>query len=587
VSKNPVYIVLAIAFAASSSTACRTRMADDLDGYDCDSRTGVCTPAGGLLYIVSPSGTVYTNANVMVSVGFASGAVAPASVDILSDASSTPIASIGPPWVFTWDTTTVPEGTYQISARARFGSIVDASAPITVVVDRTPPTVLTRTPLPSATNVDLTLPVTVQLSEAALASTVTSSTVVLTAGTTVVPATSALSADGKTLTAKISSRDGIQLPATVKALLPSTITDLAGNALTSNEWSWTAPMWVQRGLVAGVQPSIAVDSKGRLLIATISGLGDMPQLNVARNADGMTWDTTLGSPQGPRGISTVTSPPTIALDASDDNPIIGWSEAQITKGMTAHSAVHFAKWNGSAWAEALGEIAPTADDKDGAAPTLVADGGQLWATWLETPGSYSTHVAKWNNGAWDRSYGSIDHDAVLPQLRVSSSGPVLSWWDPLTRLGGYSHWTGSAWATQTFPSASQVALAFDALHRALVTTADTSGYVTVMKYDAELDALTVPVPRVPVATLPGNIQLAVDDKGRVILAWTDAAGSLPQNVHVARYDGGSWDTSFGVLSALPENTTPAANVKLILMPDGSPVVAWDEGNTSYVWTSNH
>ena len=51
----------------------------------------------------------------------------------------------GPPYAFTWDTAAsargpVPEGIYSITARATVDGHQVTSAPVTVVVDRTPPT---------------------------------------------------------------------------------------------------------------------------------------------------------------------------------------------------------------------------------------------------------------------------------------------------------------------------------------------------------------------------------------------------------------------------------------------------------------
>src|SRR5689334_14018291 len=53
-----------------------------------------------------------------------------------------------------WNTAGVPEGTHTIIAEARFSSGIVRSGPISIVVDRTPPTV-SRTPSSGATNVEL------------------------------------------------------------------------------------------------------------------------------------------------------------------------------------------------------------------------------------------------------------------------------------------------------------------------------------------------------------------------------------------------------------------------------------------------
>lgn len=88
-------------------------------------------------------------------------------------------------------------------------------------------------------------------------------------------------------------------------------------------------------------------------------------------------------------------------------------------------------------------------------------------------------------------------------------------------------------------------------------------------------------------------RLAIDGAGQILVAWMDSDGTT-RNVHLARYDGTTWDTSFETISAIA-GATPAAHPALVITPDGVPVLAWDElldagigaRPSTFIWKSNH
>jgi hypothetical protein len=475
-----------------STGACRTRLAGNLDGYVCDTATGICHPkgdgslgdgmidgalgdstldhpdalqkgdgadttdgelpdgsAGGAgggdgpggdadapapssaISITSPTGTIYVKSTVTFTLRFEGST--PATVDFVSDASTTPLATVGAPYTFTWDTTQVPEGPHQVIARATFGSAVVSSAPVTVIVDRTPPTLVTRTPLPNATNVDLTLPSVVTFSEPLLAATVTATTVQLSTGSTVVSSKMVLSADGKTITSSVTNRQAFALPATVQQTLSNGITDLAGNQLATTAWTWMAPLWISYGSVNGGSPDLAFDSKGGLLLTTTVergaiGSGDY-QVTVARHTGGTSWDTSFGTPQGPEG-STYVGGPSAILAATDDNPIVAWSQFD----SSSPADIHVAKWTGSAWNQTFATLSAEQGNGTGATrPRLApaAAAGQFFVAWVENSQTYvsSVYAARWTGTSWDLGYGGIAKiGAQQPSLRVAGDGqPIVTW----------------------------------------------------------------------------------------------------------------------------------------------------------------
>jgi hypothetical protein len=638
--------------ALAAPIACKTRLASGLNGFVCDAGTGICTPkqgpgghdasvdestdtgvltdatetgtspeggapdadasppadaedtadgddgvGSGQVFISSPTGTVYTNGKVVIQVGFGTGSTVPTSVDILTNMSQMPLASIGAPFSFTWDTTNVPEGSYHVTARAHFGGGAVTSAPVTIIVDRTPPTVLTQVPPPNATNVDLTVPIQVTFSEALLPATVTSSTVQLSIAGNMVPAKAILSADGKTITLTLSQRQALALPATIQELLPGTITDLAGNPLVTTSWTWSAPLWLEFGSVQGGSPDLSIDSKGNLVVCTVAERGATGshdyQVVVARHGTATAWDSSFGTPQGPQGSSFVPGPAAVTI-ATDDNPIVAWPEFS-----TGPSDIHVAKWTGTTWDQSFGTLsAEQGNNTSARQPRLAgATAGQFFVAWAEDSQMYVTSVyaARWTGTSWDLSYGGIAQiGAQQPTLGVSPAGQPNVTWSSSIDGGGLSRWTGSAWASTTFPNFGVVGLAFDSMQRPLITNTDTSAdAILISAYVAASNSFPPAATAMTTAMSPSGARLAVDGLGQILLAWSDSDGTT-RNVHLARFDGMTWDTSFGIISAIDGPNTPAANPALLVTPDGVPVLAWDETDSpagskpsAFVWKSNH
>jgi hypothetical protein len=191
--------------------------------------------------IATPSATSYVSTQTLPIQVSTIGAL-PSSVDLLLDGAT--IATIGSPFEYTLATSSLAAGTHSLVAAGHFGSATVDSAPRTIVVDRTSPTIVSRTPANGASNVHVADPIVVQFSEPVLASSVTGSAVTLSYAGAAIGYSTSLSIDGKSLTVvPASPTDG---GGSFTLSLTSVITDLAGNALTSGplSWSWTSPQWL-------------------------------------------------------------------------------------------------------------------------------------------------------------------------------------------------------------------------------------------------------------------------------------------------------------------------------------------------------
>jgi hypothetical protein len=163
--------------------------------------------------------------------------------------------------------------------------------------------------------------------------------------------------------------------------------------------------------------------------------------------------------------------------------------------------------------------------------------------------------------------------ANAPALRVDQSGqPIVSWIGGVSS-SGVSTWTGSAWATTNFPSTYSSSLALDKTGRPVVAFVDGSS-VRVRYVDANAEEYASPI---SAPSDPQGPRLAIDSQGRAVVAWSEADVSA-RVVKVMRWTGSEWDTTFGVLDALPAKGTDGAAGAIAIGADDLPIVVWQESD---------
>jgi hypothetical protein len=311
---------------------------------------GSCQAAYGLSLSTSlapaPDGRIHASRNVPLVVDVTGGEP---SVE-LSLVGGGRLQVLGPPaYAFTWDTSTLVQGAHQVVATARGGGRTYSSLPLEIVVDRTAPQVIARSPQPgtaAAASADWSSPITVQFSEAMDGSTLLApGNVVTLAGTAALPATLATSADGTTLT--------IQLTAPppspdVTVTLQRGITDLAGNSLAATSWKLVFPEWLvlpapfDAGLSAtgALDVRLVVDVLGRPVAAfNVAGARSGLGTKVIRRWTGEAWqDLPL------TGASSAGCVGGLALDPAGQ-PVMAWDQTPPASALVVCTA----QWSGSAW----------------------------------------------------------------------------------------------------------------------------------------------------------------------------------------------------------------------------------------------
>ena len=150
---------------------------------------------------------------------------------------------VPPAYEYSWDTTKAVEASYVLTAEVAFSNETAKSAPVTIVVDRTPPTI-SRTPSPGAVDVMLRAPIQVAFSEPIVLSRAPEATFTLSSDGAIVPTDITLDSQGQTATIGIGDPSALPLPTTLVATITGPITDRAGNpaALPSSDWFWDVPI---------------------------------------------------------------------------------------------------------------------------------------------------------------------------------------------------------------------------------------------------------------------------------------------------------------------------------------------------------
>jgi Big-like domain-containing protein len=176
-------------------------------------------------------GTVFASDSVNVTVEFQ--AVVADSVELFIDGKSE--TRLESPYTYDWDSSAVPEGPHPLHLQALDRGELLVSPQRVVMVDRTPPQLVLRKPLPGSTYVRRDALVQAEFSEPIKASSVSEGTVLLFVAGTRQTARIELSSDGKVLT--VSPLNGASSSGTA-SLYMRDVTDLAGNKPQESAWTW-------------------------------------------------------------------------------------------------------------------------------------------------------------------------------------------------------------------------------------------------------------------------------------------------------------------------------------------------------------
>ncbi|MFY1826968.1 Ig-like domain-containing protein [Myxococcus fulvus] len=415
------------------------------------------TDVRGEVRLRTPEATTYTKGVLDISLEVTGHP--PDRVELLWDGEV--LAVLESPYTYALDTTGVAEGEHRLGAQLVFGETVLEGEERLVVVDRTAPRVVSRSPEPGAANVWVKDSFQAVFSEPMQASSVTSTSVRLMVENAETTRTVLLSADRKTMT--VAPAAPISAPASAAITLTSVLTDLAGNALEvpTGAWNWEHPkvrfeisgpiFEKDSGSIHAQRYAFGSDRQGHAFIIQAENFLTYGQLRVYSNA-GSDW-AELGRGLEARPTGFEPNQPTLRFDPGDGSPVVAWHEGN---GSNEDERVYVARWTGAQWRYLGGPTGIVPEHPSSLYPVMNLDavGNPLVAFFSDTENT--TYVYRWTGMTWESIGGSltapVEWDSSRPMGVVASPSSntvfvaLLGTKDDVPKLA-LAQWDGTEWKT--------------------------------------------------------------------------------------------------------------------------------------------
>jgi hypothetical protein len=517
-----------------------------------------------------------------------------------SGASFTPAADL------TYSTTYTATLTTAISDSAGNTLATAYSWGFTTVADTTAPTVSSVTPADGSTDMAHNTNVTATFDEDIFAATVDDTSFILAANS---GASGTVSFDGASNIATFTPDSDLALMATYTATLTTGITDLAGNALTSDfSWSFTTVdgSWGTAGLVEeendghAISPSIAFDGSGNAMAVWQQSDGTRFNIWARRYVAGSGWGTATliesdntDSAEGPE----------VAVDGSG-NAIAVWLQSDGTRyNIWANRYVA-----GSGWGTAA--LIETENSGSATYPKVAVDNsGNAIAVWQQSDGSRDNIWANLYSagGSWGTAE-LIETDntaaATTPQVAFDDSGNAIAVWQQSdgTRFNIWAnrYQAGGSWGTAELietddvDQATRPRISFDGSGNAVAVWQQSDGTRTNIlanRYDVAGGAWGIAE---QIESETGNAnspRISFDGSGNALAVWSqyDSASSS-YNMWANRYDaGGSWGTAELIESNGGTVYTDAGGPELVVDDNGNALAVWihQNGAVYSLWSNRY
>lgn len=376
-------------------------------------------PAPLTVRITQPAAAVHTGeASLAVQVAVA-GETADR-VELLRDGEL--LAGLEASLAYTWELSSVAEGTYELTARAWKGKDAYTSEPLSVSVDRTGPWVVSSVPGDGAVDVQALAPVILEFSEPMDPASLQPDGIELVSGGRPVPVSAELTAGGHTLTVtpRVQTWHGRYSHVALRGAR-----DIAGNPMQDPGEplvAWTRAEWQHLPDVAGKEPDTAfavhADAAGTPLVAHAQLEGGQYSILVKR------WSGAAWQAVGPPIRSLSADPPVqLSLATSPENhPWVAWTR----RGPQISMEVHAQAWTGSAW-QSLGATPEQpgfpAAFRPATVSLRVSPQGTAYLAFLNLS---TGHIKRWSGTAWeDLPFPAVTSVTNL-DLELGPQGPVVA-----------------------------------------------------------------------------------------------------------------------------------------------------------------
>jgi hypothetical protein len=395
--------------------------------------------------------------------------------------------------------------------------------------DTTPPTVLARSPLAGASQVNVGTSISATFSEPMNTSTITTSTfsVSPTAGGPAISGTFSFS--GATATFKPSADLTVNTSYTVT--ITTGVKDAANNAMLAMvTWTFTTPdkIWGTAGLIetgsgAVDSPDVAIDGGGNALAVWAQFDGVDTSIYSNRYVPGTGWS----APVLIESATGIAASPQVAMDGSG-NAIAVWSQGTGTSDIYANRYV-----SGTGWGTAQ-LIETGADTADG--PHVAVNGS-------------GTAIAVWRQ--WD---------ALNNRSDIWANRYAVSTWGTATVIDAGTGNAGSARvAIDSNGNAVALWLQYDG--------AGNSVYANRYVYGTGWGA---PVLIENTSSTAHDPQVAVDPSGNAVAVWSQSDG-VDESIYACRYVIG---TGWGAAQSIETGAGAAASPQIAMDSSGNAIALW-------------
>ena len=544
-------------FCDLASRKCALGSRSDAGGGDAASGGGgggAATGGGGgtlTVTISTPRADVAVSVSLHIEVVVAGGTPDAVTLSV-SGASTQALAMLtSPPFAYDWDTSTLAEGLYVLTATGTAGGRSFPSSTRNVRVDHTPPVIVDRVPAPNAVNVWARDPISVTFTEPINPASLTSSSVQYFVEGAVQGASLSLADGGTTVTiAPFALPDVSQGPKTAGLNLSATVTDVAGNALTSATWSWTVPDWQDlgstesTGLRTSTTMKLAVDPQGDpTTLAWTVAYGAINSTTLQR-WNGAGW-TSLTGPTAAQAGGT-----DLGFDARG-RLVLAYVSYISSSPQTASAAV----LDGTQWLDNQVLNVNASNNASGPMVQFTATGTAV-AAWLESESNLNqVHAKVWSGAGWGAPATPTAEASSVSSVAVSATTagkPIVSWVVPVSSTQSaikwlvYSDQTWGVTQSATLPAGMERGVArISPSEAAQVAWLSSTTPATVGLY--ERNGLVWPLVGGSVLNLDssvsaGSVAFTYDEKGHPVVAWTEGAA-----LYVKRWGGTKWEQLGGNL----------------------------------------
>lgn len=545
---------------------------DDETGYSVEDAT---------IEITSPVGSVYATDSIDIVV---STTAEPERIELKRDGEAFAVFPNGSTR-YTWHVSSELEKTYELTAVAKAPDGEIESAPVQVIVDHTPPLIVTRSPEPDAADFDLREPIWIEFDQPLNPETVGTDTVtfakkginliLIQIPDREISVDLTLSEDRKRI--DLHPTEEIVGPAPLKITL-SGVEDDAGNKISEKSWDWHAAGWADATApIAGlVKPALELDGS----TMWVQGQRASGRFVVLRRDETEWTEVVEYDPNAPAPVTPFDF--VLADDASE-----AWS---LFRTPNAYQIVRYDL--SSASAEMISERPLETR------PALAIDEtGEVFLAHDDGVGALSLN--RWTADTGWEEVASVPGTGEPTDCQLSAADRlVLVATDQTTGEATFWEFDKTDWSVMDLPINPSDSPSLRAVgeptgtHAVSVEEVETGTYMQVRRYNESgvWPALLDDNPDIMQDRVNNEPEwevrrptLRVQGNGEVWLAWEEFESTRPvpvSRVHVRRWDSDRWYAHTSSMGMSPDDPTWTTHPNIELRAPGDPVVVYQVEQTT-------